>query len=324
MTDPYFNTIPPMWYAPTGICCDGPTGIEVYTGTQIAQWRNDLFMASFNQGALFHFTLNEERTLVTSTRLVGGVKAQMDVLTGPDGALYYIEGGGYSEGSIKRIVGPGDGEPLPSAIATSLPNTPTPPTPMPSPTPIIPGDGSRTFTETGKTVTGIFLDYWNNNGGLAQQGFPISSLMTEVSDLDGKSYTVQYFERAVFEYHPENPPPYNVLLSQLGTFSYTEKYPGGAPNQTPNAAEGSLLFQETGKRIGGKFLDYWRRNGSLAQNGYPISDEFEERSDLNGQTYTVQYFERAAFEYHPENQPPSEVLLSQLGTFRYRQKYGDR
>ena len=34
-----------------------------------------------------------------------------------------------------------------------------------------------------------------------------------MSDLDGKSYTVQYFERAVFELHPENQPPFNVLLS---------------------------------------------------------------------------------------------------------------
>jgi hypothetical protein len=36
----------------------------------------------------------------------------------------------------------------------------------------------------------------------------------------------------------------------------------------------------------------------------------------------VQYFERAVFEYHPENAAPYDVLLSQLGTFRYRDKYG--
>jgi hypothetical protein len=48
--------------------------------------------------------------------------------------------------------------------------------------------------------------------------------MTEISDLDGKPYTVQYFERAVFEMHPENQSPYGVLLSQLGTFRYQEKY----------------------------------------------------------------------------------------------------
>jgi hypothetical protein len=88
----------------------------------------------------------------------------------------------------------------------------------------IPGTGSQTFAETGKTVTGIFLDYWKTNGGLAQQGYPISALMTEKSPLDGKTYTVQYFERSVFEYHPENKAPYNVLLSQLGTFRYKDTY----------------------------------------------------------------------------------------------------
>ena len=57
------------------------------------------------------------------------------------------------------------------------------------------------------------------------------------------------------------------------------------------------------------------------QQGYPLSDEFQEKSDLNGQTYTVQYFERAVFELHPENQAPYNILLSLLGDFRYRQKY---
>ena len=122
----------------------------------------------------------------------------------------------------------------------------------------VPGEGSRTFPETGKTVTGLFLDYWEQNGGLAQQGFPISDLMAETSDLDGKTYTVQYFERAVFEYHPENEAPYDVLLSQLGTFQYRQKYPDGAPNQQVNEAASSQLFSETGKRVGGAFLDYWR------------------------------------------------------------------
>ncbi|MEA2575726.1 MAG: hypothetical protein QOH93_3024 [Chloroflexia bacterium] len=185
----------------------------------------------------------------------------------------------------------------------------------------LPGSGSRTFPETGKTVTGIFLEYWNKNGGLPQQGFPISQLMNEVSDLDGKTYTVQYFERAEFEYHPENKPPYDVLLSQLGTFQYKQKYPNVAPNQLPNNSPGSQLFPETSKHVGGKFLEYWRSHGGLPQQGFPISEEFTEKSDLDGKTYTVQYFERAVFEMHSENSPPYNVLLSQLGTFQYKTRY---
>jgi len=100
------------------------------------------------------------------------------------------------------------------------------PTPPPVPTVTIPGAGSQTFPETGKTVRGLFLEYWKTHGGLAQQGYPISEEFTEVSDLNGKLYTVQYFERAVFEQHPENAAPYDVLLSQLGTFQYKAKYGG--------------------------------------------------------------------------------------------------
>ncbi len=180
---------------------------------------------------------------------------------------------------------------------------------------------SRTFAETGKTVKGRFLEYWNQNGGLPQQGLPISEEMQEKSDTDGKTYTVQYFERAVFELHGENKPPNDVLLSLLGNFLYQQKYPNGAPGQKASTDK-PRKFEATGKTVGGKFLAYWEKNGGLAQQGYPISEEFQEVSPLDGKTYLVQYFERAVFESHPEQKPPYDVLLSQLGTFRYRARYG--
>jgi hypothetical protein len=180
---------------------------------------------------------------------------------------------------------------------------------------------SRTFPETGKTVRGRFLHYWLTNGGITQQGLPITEELDEVSDVDGKLYTVQYFERALLEYHPENPSPNDVLLALLGSFLYRQKYPSGAQGQFPNNTAGSALFPETGKRVGGSFLQYWQANGGVRQQGLPISDEFQEKSDLDGKTYLVQYFERAVLEFHPENAVPSNVLLSQLGTFRYRTTY---
>jgi hypothetical protein len=182
---------------------------------------------------------------------------------------------------------------------------------------------SRTFPETKKTVKNKFLQYWDTHGGLPQQGFPISEEMQEKSDTDGKTYTVQYFERAVFELHPENAgTQYEVLLSLLGRFEYQKRYPRGAANQEPNTTAGSVLYPQTGKRLGGRFKQYWEQHGGLPQQGYPISDEFTEFSALNGKPYRVQYFERAVFEYHPENAgTPYDVLLSQLGTFRYREKY---
>jgi hypothetical protein len=198
-------------------------------------------------------------------------------------------------------------------------------TPLFAPGAAVAQGDSRTFPETGKTVRATFLKYWTEHGGLAQQGFPISEEMQETSATDGKTYTVQYFERAVFELHPEFAgTPNEVLLSLLGVFLYKQKYTAvdGAPGQQPNNEAGSILFPETGKRVGGKFLAYWQTHGGLAQQGLPISDEFTEVSDLDGKPYRVQYFERAVFEIHPEFAgTPNEVLLSQLGTFRYKQVY---
>lgn len=179
----------------------------------------------------------------------------------------------------------------------------------------------QTFSETGKTMCGKFRDYWNKNGGLPQQGFPISEEFQEVSEVDGKTYTVQYFERAVFEAHPENQPPHDVLLSLLGSQLYAQKYPNGAPSQQANQGVGSTYFEQTQHYVGGLFNQYWKTHGGLAQQGYPISEEFQETSELDGKTYKVQYFERAVFEYHPEQQAAFQVLLSQLGTSRYKQKY---
>ncbi len=180
----------------------------------------------------------------------------------------------------------------------------------------------RTFPETARTVCGKFIDYWQAHGGLPQQGFPLSGEFPERSDVNGKVYTVQYFERALFEMHPENNAPYDVLLSLLGTLTYRQKYPNGAPEMpAPANPQPGLLFPQTGKEIRGDFLTYWQQHGGLAQQGYPITNLVREKDDLDGREYTVQYFERAIFEAHPENQPPYNILLAQLGTARAKQKY---
>lgn len=85
-----------------------------------------------------------------------------------------------------------------------------------------PADTSATklwFPETKHTVTGKILEYWNKYGGLQQFGFPLSEAFNEVST-DGKTYQVQYFERARFEVHPEKAAPYEVELGLLGVQQY--------------------------------------------------------------------------------------------------------
>jgi hypothetical protein len=175
------------------------------------------------------------------------------------------------------------------------------------------------FILNGFTVEEPFASYWQQTGGLAQHGLPLSNRTTEPSFVDNRSYAIQYFERAVFELHPEFAGTENeVLLQLLGYLFYEKRYgPAGAPGQVSNMLPGSVVFPETGKRLGGRFLAYWQERGGLRQQGYPVSDEFREVSAIDGVTYTVQYFERAVFELHPEQQPPYDVLLSHLGRFAY-------
>ncbi len=182
---------------------------------------------------------------------------------------------------------------------------------------------STYFPQTHHSLSGIFKQYWETHGGLSQQGYPLTEAFPQLSDTDGRVYETQYFERAVFEYHPDNPPPNNVLLSLLGDVQYNEKYPNGAPGQKANTGPAAVFFPQTNHTLGDKFLAYWQQHGGLAQQGYPISEEFQEQDPGSGKEYTVQYFERAVLEYHPENAgTPYEVLLSRLGTAALDSKYG--
>ncbi|MFN8515834.1 MAG: glycosyl hydrolase family 18 protein [Chloroflexia bacterium] len=171
------------------------------------------------------------------------------------------------------------------------------------------------FPETGQVVAGVFLKYWQQYGGLAQFGLPRTREFEERSPYDNKLYKVQYFERARFEYHPEYAgTPYEVLLGLLGR-DFHQIDPPAAPK------EGQSYFAQTGHNLGGAFREYWLSHGGLFVSGLPISEEFTEVSPDDGKTYTVQYFERARYEFHPENKgTPYEVLLGLLGNRIVRER----
>ncbi|MFL5734721.1 MAG: S8 family serine peptidase [Chloroflexia bacterium] len=163
------------------------------------------------------------------------------------------------------------------------------------------------FQKVGHTLKGPFLKFWQSHGGLPIFGYPISEPFPEVSLTDGQTYTVQYFERNRFEYHPEFAnTPNEVLMGLLGVDSTRGRtFAPGAPIATDTT---HAYFPQTQHTLSGPFLQYWKSHGGLAIFGYPISEPAIE----NG--YTVQYFERNRFEYHPEfANTPNEVLLGLLG-----------
>ena len=176
------------------------------------------------------------------------------------------------------------------------------------------------FPETGHAISGRFLTFWQNDGGLPVFGYPLTDELTE------NGQTVQYFERQRFEYHPElEGTPYVVELGLTGLEDAQRRgIANTAPFQPLQAGTASdsytEFFPETGHRLGGGFKTYWHAHGlnmgddgvsqreSLALFGYPISEEFTDPAT----GFTVQYFERARFEYHPENPEPYKILLGRL------------
>jgi hypothetical protein len=194
----------------------------------------------------------------------------------------------------------------------------------PAPAPAQPTANARCFEETGYCIDGRIREYWEQNGGLPVFGLPIGPQQS--MNIEGKTVQAQWFERNRLELHPENAPPYDVLLGRLGADRLAQQgYDWQAmPGETPQ--EGCRFFEETGRNVCGDILAAWRANGleldgqrgfnaneNLALFGLPLTGMVRETMS-DGRELQVQYFERARFELHPENEPPFHVQLGLLGS----------
>jgi hypothetical protein len=170
------------------------------------------------------------------------------------------------------------------------------------------GNGFAYFPETGHNIGMAIKRFYDTHGGLDIFGLPLTEVFAE----DG--LMVQYFERARFELHPELPREFYVSLTLLGTH-FTTGRPEPAFQWLPAHPGGDRhFFPESGHTLGGAFGSFWQGRGGLAAFGFPVSEEFIEFNPVDGQSYLVQYFQRARFEYHPEHVgTPYEVMLGQLG-----------
>jgi hypothetical protein len=73
-----------------------------------------------------------------------------------------------------------------------------------------PADSGQYFEATSQNLQHGFLDYWENNGALRIFGYPISS------EFQYEGLNVQFLERAVIEWHPDNPADWRILFERLG------------------------------------------------------------------------------------------------------------
>lgn len=182
------------------------------------------------------------------------------------------------------------------------------------------------FPEVGTVLGGGFKYFWEQNGGLLTFGYPLTQEFQEISPTDGKQYTVQYFERARFEYHPEHKEtPYETQLGLLGRQITTRRLaePPFLPIADPG--NGARFFAETRHSLSGVFRERWEQSGGLDLYGLPISEAFQEVSPSDGKPYLVQYFERSRFELHPEwSGSFDEVRIARLGTAIFTRRPSSR
>lgn len=188
------------------------------------------------------------------------------------------------------------------------------------------------FPQTNFCISGRIRDFWQQNGGLDVFGFPISAQQAETVPGESGTYQVQWFQRNRLELHPENAPPYDVLIGRVGVERLQQQgrdwttFPKAQQNGGMQADCDFALGATTGHSVCGLFLDYYNQHGlnldgsgtvsraeSLALFGYPISEPQME-TNSSGQQFMTQWFERARMELHPENAPPYNVLLGLLGS----------
>jgi glucose/arabinose dehydrogenase len=291
-------------------------GLTFYTGDQFGpEYKNDIFIAEYGAGSFgtrpygkkverVELTRQGDTYTARVTTFLVGLERPLDVVTAKNGGLIVAEFGDVNAGTgaIYRV----DRDPAANPFA---------------PVPALNGDNPPVYVEaTGHTVAQDFYDYWAANGGLAMFGYPISQEFLE----DG--VVVQYFERARFERHiTERKEELRVKLGLLGrtiTVGREAEGPFAPVGAFPDSPD-RRYFPETGHSLSGGFKHYWDTHGGVSVLGLPISEEFTEVNPDTGQSYTVQYFERGRFEYHPEHAgTPYEVLLGRLGAQVVAGRYG--
>ncbi len=187
-------------------------------------------------------------------------------------------------------------------VVSLVPRLPTDPQDPPA----VPSADNVYFPQTHHFMSAGFKTFWQGHGGAEILGYPLTEEFSEKDPSTGEQITVQYFQRAKLEYRASAPAGEHITVALLGaTLTVDRRFP--TVDAVPDN-DNRLYFAETGHTISLGFKDFWEANGGLAAFGFPISEEFTE----NGRT--VQYFQRARFEYNPNSDnPDSKVTLGLLG-----------
>lgn len=154
--------------------------------------------------------------------------------------------------------------------------------------------------ETGHRISGEFWAFYSSvEEPLLLYGYPL----TEAFPDPKTGRLIQYFEKARFELHPEQPLGRRVQLTPIGF----ELYAPGSPEAHRTETGACRMFPGLPFRVCYTFLEFFEAHGGEARFGLPISNIELHNGKL------VQYFELARFEWRPGLDGRSTVVLTNLG-----------
>jgi len=159
----------------------------------------------------------------------------------------------------------------------------------------------RCYIATGHTVRDDFLRTYDALGGLRSLGYPITEPLIQ----EGR--TVQYFEYARLEDHPDNPEGPIVKLSMLGERLGRRQPPLDAHTVPPSGIPSVRYYPQTGHSLNGAFLDFFDLYGGIRRFGFPIS----EPSLVDGQL--VQDFQHIRLIWHARAVEGRNVTMEKSG-----------
>jgi len=160
----------------------------------------------------------------------------------------------------------------------------------------------RYFVATGHYVCDEFLRFYDELSGDTILGQPLSEAYPD----DARGVLVQYFERARLEARPQSD---GTQIAQLGALIEELGYafPRLDPEEVPQFATAlQRYYHDSGHTVSLAFLEFYLEHGGPDTFGLPISEV------MFADGFTVQYFERARMEWHPEAEPRPEVRVSKL------------
>lgn len=171
------------------------------------------------------------------------------------------------------------------------------------------GEGGRYYPETGHTLAGQFVAFYDEHGGLEILGYPITDAF--VDPFSG--WLIQYTQNSRMELVPVRAGTGQeyVRLSSLGEALGGWQAPVSGGQGPFGETPGCRFYAESRHNVCHAFLDYIEDHGGPRLFGFPIS-EFTLENDR-----IVQYFQGFRLDWYPEGPGGGRVRVAPLGRMHF-------